>query len=84
MVYGFLPINRLLVRVVDKLFRTGFSIVGMRLVKCQNENEDVLISDTVEEYRVVVCVQRYNAVWQLSHELIPFISSSTDLKCMHH
>lgn len=94
-------------KVVEKLCRGGFSLVGMELVNphesspssslqhspmvtevagcstrdgtwsCIRDNDDT-------ECGIAVCVQRYNAIWQLCHELRPFCSSlslSKALKC---
>ncbi len=63
-------------KVLDKLFRAEFTIAGMKLVSRTNRK------DLSVTYSVAVCLQRYNAVWQLCHELQPFCASLVDSKLL--
>jgi nucleoside diphosphate kinase len=68
----------LLVKILQKLYHVGFKVVGMRLIEHEIESEDLEDSPQVNdnECAVVVCVERYNAVWYLIHELKLFSSNS--------
>ena len=63
-------------KVLDKLFRAEFTIAGMKLVSHTNRK------DSSVKYSVAVCLQRYNAVWQLCHELRQFSASLVDSKLL--